>query len=354
MVSVNKVIQSGLLATFMAAAIVATIAAAQPVSADVIYFTNGDQLQGQLVSMQNGKLVFKADVVGEVTVDMSQVRNFTTDTASEFHFKDGTVVNKVVKAAADLTVSIEDAPLLAGHPVAISELAAINPPAEPEPEWQGQVVVGAKLERGNTIRNDVNLDASVMKEREKDRIKLTFEYDEKRQENAQTGQKSTSKRRYEAEINYDYFLTTHWYLSSLVQLHKETTANLDLRTGVGESLGYRWFKSKQSGLETEAGLGWVQERFSNNSPDQSYTAMRLAWDYFYQLTGNTRFFHETEWLASLENKQDQFADSKTGISTQLNSRLTLDAKVRYRWNQTPAANSDRNDWTYIFGIGWRF
>ena len=325
-----------------------------PAHADVIYFKNGDQLQGTLVSMQDGKLVFNANVIGDITVDMAKVRSFATDSETELHLSDGTVLKKAVKAESGSQIGLENAPLLSGKPVAITELAAINPPAELEPEWKGKVTAGLSIERGNTIRNDAHLDVKMAREGKKDRIKLALEYDENREEDSETGAKSTSKRRYAVDVNYDYFVAENWFVYGNAKAEKETTANLDLRSSFGSGVGYRWFATKQSGFETEAGLSWVNETFADDSEDRDYISLRVAWDYYYQLSDNTRFFHNAEWLPSLENSRDQLVDSETGITTQINSHLSLDAKVRYRWDQTPADNNDRDDTTYILGVGWSF
>ncbi|MCK5269162.1 MAG: hypothetical protein KAJ46_00200, partial [Sedimentisphaerales bacterium] len=60
--------------------------------ADVLVFKNGDRLTGTFVRITDGKLVFKAELAGEVTADLTDVRTFETVEPIEVHLKDGTVI----------------------------------------------------------------------------------------------------------------------------------------------------------------------------------------------------------------------------------------------------------------------
>jgi len=330
------------------------VAVSLPLQADVIFFKNGDQLTGTLVSMQDGKLEFKTSAIGTVTIAMTEVRSFSTDNSAELHFADGTVVKKAVQAEAGEAVAIKDAPLLSGQPVALNQLKTINPKPEPQPEWVGKLSTGLNIERGNTIRDDAHLDVAVSREGKKDRIRLSVEYDEKRQEDVKTGKRSTSKRRYAFAGHYDYFVNGDTYLYGNTKAEKETTANLDLRFALGSGVGYRWWNTDKSEFDTELGLSWVNETFTDDSEDRDYISSRVSWKYHYQFTDATRLFHNAEWLPSLENSRDQLVNTETGVTSKLNSFLSLEAKVKYRWDQTPADGKEKDDTTYILGLGVNF
>ena len=47
--------------------------------ADEVLFLNGDRLTGKILSATGGKLTIKTDGAGDVTVDMSKVKTFSTD-----------------------------------------------------------------------------------------------------------------------------------------------------------------------------------------------------------------------------------------------------------------------------------
>ena len=59
--------------------------------ADVVVFKNGDKLTGKVIKMEGGKLTFKADIAGEIPLDLANIQTFSTDEPAEFHLQDGTV-----------------------------------------------------------------------------------------------------------------------------------------------------------------------------------------------------------------------------------------------------------------------
>ena len=61
--------------------------------ADTITFQNGDSLKGKLVSMEEGKVKFNSEVVGEVTVDSAKVKLLKLDTEATFVMTDGSTQN---------------------------------------------------------------------------------------------------------------------------------------------------------------------------------------------------------------------------------------------------------------------
>ncbi len=74
----------------------------QSTYADEIIFKNGDRLTGKIEQLVEGKLVFKSDVAGTVTVDISNIQTLSSDAEIKIHLKDGTVLNqKVTKAGPD-------------------------------------------------------------------------------------------------------------------------------------------------------------------------------------------------------------------------------------------------------------
>jgi len=56
----------------------------------------------------------------------------------------------------------------------------------------------------------------------------------------------------------------------------------------------------------------------------------------------------------LENAEDQLLKTETGLRSKINSHLSLEAKLLYDWDQTPAGGKAKEDTAYIFGLGWEF
>src|SRR4051812_21001255 len=87
------------IAALIAAAAAATVAGTLLVGAstargDEVQFNNGDRLTGTIVSADGGKLKIKTKIAGDVTVDMKDVKTFSTDAPVVIKLKDGPVVHQ--------------------------------------------------------------------------------------------------------------------------------------------------------------------------------------------------------------------------------------------------------------------
>jgi len=323
-------------------------------AADVVEFNNGDRLQGSVVSMQEGSLVLNSPLLGELTIPMAEIKSFSTDKSTELHLKDGSVLHQRVNAAAPGRVNLEGSSLLKGQSLSMADITLINP-AVPDPvTWDGNVAIGIAVQTGNSESQDASVDISAKRETEFDRILLDMDYVENREENINTGVKNTSKRYYALGTHYDYFLTPKYYVYADAQAEKESTANIDLRLTIGGGGGYRWIDTATTAFDVEAGLSWVNETFSDATEDGQYLALRTAWRYSRQLTESLRFFHNGQWFPSLENTDDQLVKTETGIRSVLSGSLFIDAKLLYDWDNTPADGKEKEDATYIIGVGWNF
>src|SRR5688572_11187301 len=69
------------------------LASAGLAPADEITFSNGDRLSGTVLSAEGGKLKIKTTVAGEITVDMKDVKTFTTEAPIEVRTNEGRVIN---------------------------------------------------------------------------------------------------------------------------------------------------------------------------------------------------------------------------------------------------------------------
>ena len=66
--------------------------------ADQVVLKNGDSITGSIVKLTDSKLVFKSDLAGEVTIDLSDIRTLASDKLLTIHLKDGTVLKCQVAA----------------------------------------------------------------------------------------------------------------------------------------------------------------------------------------------------------------------------------------------------------------
>ncbi|MHC4483191.1 MAG: DUF481 domain-containing protein, partial [Planctomycetota bacterium] len=201
--------------------------------ADEIHFKNGDRLTGKIQSLADGKLVFKSDVAGTMTVDLSNVQTFSSDAPIKIHLKDGTVLNQKVVGSEPNSFAIEQGEALVSQEFELAAISAINPPKPPVPKWSGDVSIGFTSTHGNTKTDTLTASLNLGKRTEKDRTKISGDYAKSEQEDPDTGEDTTTEDWWRLRGKYDYFFTKKLYGFLDGRYEKDAIAQLDRRVLVG-------------------------------------------------------------------------------------------------------------------------
>jgi hypothetical protein len=79
--------------------LVALAAAVATARADQIVLNNGDRISGQILSADGGSLIILSPIAGKITVDLKNVRTFSTDGPIKILLSDGTTLNQTIAGA---------------------------------------------------------------------------------------------------------------------------------------------------------------------------------------------------------------------------------------------------------------
>jgi putative salt-induced outer membrane protein YdiY len=320
--------------------------------ADTVSFTNGDQLRGTIVSMVDGKLEIDSAVAGRITVPMSLVSTFATDEETRVVLDDGTAIHQKIESSEAGKIAVSPGGTLVAQSVDVKRVRKINPPAEGV--WHGQVKADLDIDRGNTDKGELDGELSVGRETSHDLLRAwgTYEADNAKQED---GDRDTTKRDLTFGTRYQHNLTprSYWYTQNVME--REATADLDLRLRLGGGLGRRFFDTEKYRLTGEAGLAWVHESFTDEaSEDDSYIAGRIAWDALRRVGPRFELFHSAEWFPSLESFKDHLFQVTAGARTRLTQNISLESKVIWDYDSTPAEDAERLDAEYLLSLIYDF
>src|ERR1700733_11882133 len=105
-------------AVFLAAAVLGLGVFAH---ADEVIFKNGDKLTGKIESSDGGKLIITTKVAGKITVDMKDVKTFSTDAPVTIKLQDGNILKEQVgPSTAEGDVVIKPGTVLVPQAVPLS------------------------------------------------------------------------------------------------------------------------------------------------------------------------------------------------------------------------------------------
>jgi putative salt-induced outer membrane protein YdiY len=342
----RRILAAGVIALASAVAGVAQLA-----HADEIQFNNGDKLTGTIVSAEGGKLKIKTAVAGEVTVDMKDVKTFTTDGPVTLELKDGNVLHdKVSAATTQSTVRTSGEGTVAAQDVDLTLVKKVNPPPV---KWTGSFVAGAIIASGNTESQNYNVNFDASRRSDQDRLSVGAGYYFGRQTDQDTGVTSTTTDNWFLTSKYDYFISEKWYAYGNARIERDRIAALDLRFTPGAGVGYQWVESPDFNLNTEAGLSWVYEDYETGDSDEHF-AGRLAYHIDKAINEKVKAFHNLEYLPSLERADDFNVNADAGVRVSMTEKMFGEAKVEWKYDATPAPGAEKNDLRWVLGVGWAF
>lgn len=322
-----------------------------PVSADEVLFLNGDRLTGTIVGAAGGKLTIKTDTAGEVTVDLTKVRTFTTDAPILIRIGDRTAISSPATAGPDGTIQAVPVPGGVAQTIALKDVTAINPPPV---RWTGAVSANGILTTGNAETLSIGVNANAVRRSEQDRITLGAGYLYGRQRNPSTDRDETTIDNVFGAAKYDYFLLERTYLFGSVRAERDRIADLDLRFTPSIGVGYQWFETPTFELATEVGVAWVYEDYRNAGSD-SHFAARLAYQVAYRPHDFVLLFHNLEWLPSFDEPFDNYnLNTDAGVRATITSGMFTQFRVELRYDSTPAPGNEKLDTRYLVSVGWEF
>jgi hypothetical protein len=318
-----------------------------PTRADVVLFTNGDQVQGRIVSMVDGELTIDTAIAGRIKAPMSLVSTFRTDDAAQVVLKDGTTVQQQIQSAQAGSVQVGPGGTLVPQDLEVEQISKINPP--PEGLWHGKITGSFDINSGNTESQEYDLGLDIARETSQDLLKAwgTYEGDKA----GQGDERVTTKRELHVGTRYqrNFMPRTYWYVQNVID--REAQADLDLRIRLGPGLGRRLVDTEKWKLTGEGGIAWINEEFSSDeSDDQSYLAGRVFWEALRRINPRLELFHTGEWFPSLESFKDHLVQIQGGARTRLTQRLSLEGKVIWDYDTTPAEDRERQDVEYLLSL----
>ena len=98
-----------------------------PASAHELHLSNGDVINGQIIRMEESKLIFKTAYAGEITINWTDVVNLISDDPIKVILTDGTALEGYSRKASANMMRIETEKIEAPSDFKLSGIAAINP-----------------------------------------------------------------------------------------------------------------------------------------------------------------------------------------------------------------------------------
>jgi putative salt-induced outer membrane protein YdiY len=320
------------------------------VGAEVV-LVNGDRLSGRILQADQDTVVLETDYVGTLTIERNKVQSLRRDPVQA-----GTEVSAHSDAGPGAVAdgSNPNQPQGSAQPPADDSAgptvttSARSSPFTPGNNLTGRVDFALSDDKGNTDKNEIDVDYQVEYRRGWNRLTSlgALEFD------TNDGEKTTDK--WSTYNQYSRLFPSRWYGAAWFALKHDRFADLRLRTLGGPAIGYLAVESEAMNLSIEAGPAALQDDFYDHVDQDS---LGMAWSLHYdQLLwqGSLQPYHRQFGYVALDDKDKFLWQSWTGLRVPLASGFTGAVEFEYDYDSNPAVATKTTDTTLRLKLGYQW
>jgi Protein of unknown function, DUF481 len=371
-----RLLLSILISGFCAHTVFAQAPAAKP-APDVIVFTNGDQLTGTIESGMDNKVVFKSDLVGEVTVSMDKIKELRSN-GSFVVLKKDEKITRTSKQPGKITYA--DNAVTVTHPsssvetIPTKDLTYIIDQATYDKEvtgnpgfltgWQGTITGGATIVR--STQESTNLTASVALIRAiptvpflPARTRTTFNLLETYgklteptipQTTPPTPTAVAKTSIFHADAEHDRYFSSRFYALVGTSFDHNFSQGLNLQQIYGAGIGLTVLTNAKQELDVKADLHYERQNFQPPTVSDNLIGSTFAELYHRNLPAKIVFTESGSYITSWNNLGDYSAIGAAGLQLPVYKRFGLNINVLDNFLNNPAFGYNKNSFQFVTGV----
>lgn len=338
---------------------------------DELVFTNGEKLIGHLVRSQGKSVVFKSDMVGEVTVDWSKIQELRS--GGQFALikngiklrgaQDATSVPQGSIAMTDqrLTVTPAGQPPqtvpVADTAYVVSETSFQNALRHISffDAWKGTLTGGVSIIRATqdvrTLNSNVSLVRAVPTENWVDpRDRTTVDFSSSSGNTTQPNTPTIKTSIYHADADRDEYFTPRLYGFGQAAYDHNFSQGLDLQQTYGGGIGYTLIKTAAATLDLKGSFDYIRQSFQISSENQNLIASSVMERYNRTLSHGIVVNQQLSFTPAWNNTSAYSAFGSIGVTLPVYKRFGLNANLADAFLNNPPPGFKKNSLQFTAGL----
>jgi len=346
---------------------------------DVIVFTNGDQLTGQLERGVGNSIVFKSDVAGEITISLDKVKSLSASGSFAVLGKNVPISRKAVTPGSiqysdkKLTVLLPQGPaetlpedkiaFIIDQPTYNRELAKRPGPFY---AWNGSVHGGATVVRstdnGTTYTTGLSLVRAIpavpfLPARNRTSFDLQETYGKLTspvipQTTPPSPPSIAVTSIFHTHAERDQYFTPRLFALAQIGFDHNYAQGLNLQETFGSGIGWTTLKSGKQQLDLKADLHYEKQTFQTASSDQNLVGSTLSEAYHRNLPRKLVFTESASVLPAWNNSSAYSANGLLGLVMPVFKRLGLTVTSTDNFLNDPSAGFMKNSFQFVTAISY--
>lgn len=324
--------------------------------ADQITLKNGDRLTGAIVKSDGKTIVFKSDLVGDVTVAVDSVTNVTSDKPVYVTLADGrTIAGLVTTRDNQAEIKSNSGSVV----VERSAIALIRSEAEQKiyestlnpgwlEQWSGGADIGVALTRGNSNTTNLGLGMAIARETLRDKTTLYAASVYNREKT--NGVSRTTANTFRFGARYDRNFAPKWFGYGFTDLEHNGLQDLNLRWVLGGGLGYHAIKNERTQLDLLGGLDMSREYFDGENNDRTSLEAQLGQTLDHHFTPRVSLKEQLFFFPNLSEGGEYRINFDTALVMDISRRLAWQVTLSDRYLSDPPGGAKQNDLLLTTGL----
>jgi putative salt-induced outer membrane protein len=316
-------------------------------SADQVVLKNGDTITGSVIKKDGGKLTFKSEFLGEVSIPWTAVKTLTSDQELVVVLPGGeSVKGKISTSGEALNVAAatpKSAPL--------ADVTALRNEAEQHAWervqhpgvlqlWAGSYDLGLALARGNA--RAATLTNNFVATRVTNHDKIAVHFNQIYASSLANNVNSTTASAIRGGWAYNRDLNPKIFLTVFNDYEHDRFQNLDLRAVFGGGAGWNAVKTDKANLSVQGGGDYEHEKFMNGTGRNS-AEVNFGDDFLYKFSGVTSFTQSFRMFPNLSDTGQYRLNFDLSAITALKKWLGWHVTFSDRFLSNPQPGRLRND-----------
>jgi len=344
---------------------------------DVVVFTNGDQLTGKIERGTGDSIVFKSDVVGEVTVSMDKIKALRSNGSFVVLKKDekitrtskqpGTITyadNAVtVTNSSSSTVSVPTKDV-----AYIIDQATYNKQVTSNPGlltgWKGAITGGATIVRSTQESTNLNAGVALIRAiptvpylpaRSRTTFNLLETYGKLTeptipQTTPPTPTAVAKTNIFHTEAEHDRYISSRVYGLLGTSFDHNFSQGLNLQQIYGVGAGFTAIKNPKQELDVKADVHYERQNFEPPTVSDNLIGSTFAELYHRNLPAKIVFTESGSYIAAWNHFSDYSAIAAAGLQLPVYKRFGMNVNVLDNYLNNPAVGYNKNSFQFVTSI----
>ncbi|MDP9050910.1 MAG: DUF481 domain-containing protein [Acidobacteriota bacterium] len=370
----------GLAFAVMTASALSTASAQSPIvpkpTADVVVFSNGDQLTGTLVSGSGNSIVFKSDMAGEINISLDKVKELHTSGTFAVLRRDQPIKKTAqARAIVPATISYSDAILTVDRPAAPeiipeAQIANIVDQASFTKEinhgnffrgWNGAINGGATVVRstdyGETLTAGIALvrtapSVTFLPARDRTLLDLQETYGKLTspvvpQTTPPSPAAVTKTSILHADAERDEYFSARFFALAQTAFDHNYSQGLNLQQIYGGGIGYTPIKDDRQELDLKATVQYEKQSFKAPANNVNLIGSTVSETYHRALPRKFVFSEFGNFIPAFNHLSDYSANVSGTLTLPVYKRLGVSFTATDNYLNNPSAGYNKNSSQFV-------